>query len=250
MTARHTLSHADALFHGNSQMGSRYDANRGIPFSPVTFVDLGAPVTLDADAFVVAATSTELPNAATITYTFPGSASPIDGAEADGVIATPRNVTAAATHASAVVAMTLLVTGKDENDVVVSELLTIAAGGTSQAATGKKAFKKLTSIAITSAGDATTNTLNMGFGDTLGLPFLLTQKNAVLYLMDGIPQVTGTITPGDTTSPATTTTGDVRGTILPATATNGTRVYGAWMTAIPVADRNDSANSAYGVAQV
>lgn len=246
--ARHTLSHADDLFHGNSQINKKFDSIRGIPLDPVTFIDLGAPVALDADAFVVAATGAELPNATSITYKFPGTASPIDGAESDGVIATPRNVTAAATHATAVLAMTLLVTGKDENGIVLSEELAIAAGGTSQTAAGKKAFKELTSIKITAAGDATTNTLNMGFGDVLGLPFQLTQKNAGIALMDGVPQTTGTLLVGDTAA-ASVTTGDVRGTYAPATATNGTRTYAVWMTNIPTKNQNNSSQSAYGVAQ-
>jgi hypothetical protein len=236
--ARHNLSAADKLFYGQSQIAAKFDSQRGIPLHPVILVDLGAPAALDADALVVAATSTELPNATTITYTFPGSASPIDGARADGILDKPRNITAAATHGSSVVAMTLLVTGKDENGVTLTEQLPISAGGTSQTATGKKAFKTLTSIAITSAGNATTNTLDMGFGDTLGLPYLLKEKNKAIYLMDNVIQTGGTITVADTTDPATTTTGDVRGTILPATACNGSRRY-----------RNDSATSAYGVAQ-
>lgn len=247
--ARHNLSAADKLFFGQSQIAAKHDSIRGIPLHPVTFVDLGSPAALDADAVVVAATSTELPNATTITYTFPGSASPIDGVRADGIIDKPRNITAAATHASAVVAMTLLITGKDENNVTMSEQLSISAGGTSQTATGKKAFKTLTSIAITSAGNATTNTLDMGFGDTLGLPYLLKEKNKAIYLMDNVIQTGGTITVADTTDPATTTTGDVRGTILPATACNGSRRYGVWLIDVPAADRNDSATSAYGVAQ-
>jgi hypothetical protein len=248
MPVRHNITGADQLFFGQSQIGAKFDSKRGIPIHPVTFVDLGAPAALDADALVVAATSTELPNATTITYTFPGSASPIDGARADGVLATPRNITAAATHGSSVVAMTLLVTGKDENNVALTESLSIAATGTSQTATGKKAFKTITSIAITSAGDATTNTLDMGFGDTLGLPYQLTHKNKAIYLMDGVVQTGGTVTAADTNT-ATATTGDVRGTILPGTATNGTRRYGVFMVDVPASERNNSANSAYGVAQ-
>lgn len=247
---RHTLSHADELFHGNSQIAGRYGGLRGIPLKPVLFADLGAPITLDADGLIVAATGTELPDTETVTYTFPhASASPQDGANLTGIMDVPRNITGVVTHAGTTVAMTALVTGTDENGAPMSELITFPATATSIAVAGKKAFKTVTSIAIAAAADAEANTLNMGWGDVLGLPFLLTHKNAVIYMMDGIPQVTGTITAGVTTDPATTTTGDVRGTILPATATNGTRRYAAWITAIPVADRS-GANSAYGVQQI
>jgi hypothetical protein len=247
---RHNLTAADQLFYGNSQTAAKFDSKRGIPMHPVTFVDLGAPITLDADGLVAAATSTELPNATTTTYTYAtGGTSPLDGANQTGVLDKPRNITVAVTHGSSIVAMTILVSGLDENNVAMSELLTITATGTSKTAAGKKAFKKVTSIAITSASDATANTLDLGWGDVLGLQYLLTDKNYVIYLMDGVPQATGTIVAAVTTSPATTTTGDVRGTITPATATNGTRKYAAWMIGVPVADRSDSATSAYGVTQ-
>src|SRR5919109_131701 len=237
MAIRHTISHADQLFYGRSQVAAKFDSKRGIPMNPVTFVDLGAPVTLDADGLVAAATSTELPNASTITYTYAtGGTSPLDGANQTGILDVPRNVTVAVTHGSSVVAMTILVTGKDENNVTMSELLTITATGTSKTAAGKKAFKKVTSIAITSAGDATTNTMDLGWGDVLGLPYQLVDKNYCIYLMDGVPQTSGTIVAAVTTDPATTTTGDVRGTITPATATNGTRKYAAWLTGVPAAD--------------
>lgn len=247
---RHLLTTAEQLFWGNSQHPTRYDGNRGIPINPMTFVDLGAPAALDTTALISAATSTELPNAATITYTFPAaSASPQDGARNDGILATPRNVTAVATHSTSIVAMTMLVTGKDVDGITMSELFTVTATGTSKTVAGKKTFKTITSIAVASASDATANTLSMGFGDVLGLPFLLSQKNAILCFMDGVPQATGTLVAGDTTDPATTTTGDVRGTYTPATATNGTRRYGGWMTAIPVTERYPSASSAYGITQ-
>lgn len=247
---RHNITAADQLFYGQSQTPAKFDSKRGIPMHPVTFVDLGAPLTLDADGLVAAATSTELPNAATKTYTFAtGGTSPLDGANQTGILDKPRNVTVAVTHDTSVVAMTILVTGKDENNVTMSELLTITATGTSKTAAGKKAFKTITSIAITSASDATTNTMDLGWGDVLGLPYFLVDKNYVIYSMDGAVQTSGTLVAAVTTDPATTTTGDVRGTITPATACNGTRKYAAWLISTPVAERNNSANSAYGIQQ-
>ncbi len=243
---RHTLSHADSLYYGNSQNAARFDSQRGIPFHPVTFVDLGAPVTLDADGLIVAATGTELPNAETVTYIFPhASASPQDGANLTGIMDVPRNITGVVTHSTTTVLMTVLVTGTDVDGHAMSELLTFAATATTIAAAGKKAFKTVTSIAITSASDAEANTLNMGWGDVLGLPFALAQKNNVLLVMDGA-LIAATVVAAVTTDPATTTTGDVRGTLVPGTATNGTRRYGAWMLGIPVAERS-GAGSAYGV---
>lgn len=250
--ARHTISHADQLFYGNSKKAAKNNARRGVRFHPATFVDLGAPVALSATALLNAATSTELPNAATITYTFPSAgASPQDGTlGTTGTLDVPRNLTFAASHASAVLAMTIVATGTDENGDTLTETFSIAAGGTAQSATGKKAFKQVTSLAITAAGNATTNTLNGGFGDSLGLPLALADARSALLFIDGVPQTTlGTLTAADTTTPATSSTGDVRGTWLPNTATNGTRRYTALLWNIPVAAEADSASSAFGVRQ-
>lgn len=228
--SRHTISHADRLYHGNSVNPTFEDGQRGVPMDPLVQVDLGAPLTLDVDGLILAATGAELPNAATIVYTpLTGGVSPLDGANQSWVLDVPRNITIATTHGSAVIAMTVLVTGKDKYGSRMVEQLSISAGGTSQAATGKKAFKSVDSIAITAAGNATTNTMNLGWGDVLGLPFKCAGKfDMVSFYMDTTAELaTSTVVAGDDTTPSATT-GDVRGTIVPATATNGTRRYRAW----------------------
>ncbi len=197
-------------------------------------INLGTPATLDADAFIKAATSTELPNAETVTYTpDTNGTSPTDGVgpvvTRNGVdyweLDVPRNITAAATHGSSVVAMTIVVTGLDvyENDVV--ESLSIAATGTSQTAAGLKAFKWVRSIAITAAGNAEANTLNMGFGDVLGLPVFIPSAACILKeLEDGAAASAGTGVAGSQSAP-TATTGDVRGTYDPNSACNGSKNF-------------------------
>lgn len=248
----HTISHADQLFYGNSRKAKLRNSKRGIRFHPATFIDLGVPVAIVTDALIKAATSTEMPNAATKTYTFPSAAaSPQDGSlGATGTLDVPRNLVVTMTHSTSVVACTVLITGTDEYGDTMSELFTITATGTTKTATGKKAFKQITTVAITSAGDATTNTCNIGFGDSLGLPYFLTAVANAILMIDGVPQTTvGTLTPAVTTSPATTTTGDVRGTWLPNSATDATRRYSLLMWNIPTAVQENSASSAFGVAQ-
>jgi hypothetical protein len=248
--AQHKISNADVLTWGAAYLPGHNSSKPGAVMSPVYYHTVGAPLTLDADGLVLAATSAELPNATTITYTFAtqGGASPLDGANPTGVLDIARNLTIAVTHATSVVAMTILVTGKDLYGQVMTELLSIAATGTSQAATGAKAFKSITTIAITSAGNATTNTMNMGWGDVLGLPYYISSKNQVIHLMDGVPQTSGTVVVGITAT-ATATTGDVRGTVTPATATNGTRTFAFWLTGLANSSPNQSAQSVFGVAQ-
>ena len=233
--AKHHLTHASQLYYGGGYHAGIWNDNRrnGAEITPIVKVDLGAPITLDVNGLVVAATSTELPDTETVTYTFAtdGGASPLDGANTDGVLDAPRNVTSVTSHGSSVVAMTILVTGTDTYNEVMSELLTVPATGTSQAVAGTKAFKTVTSIAITAAADAEANTLNMGWGDVLGLPYNLEGEYDVLaqYADTTEEKLASVWAAADATDPATTTTDDVRGTVDPNTACDGSVNYIVWM---------------------
>lgn len=241
--AKHNISRASELFFGDGVNSVSYARNGrpGAPINPLTKVSLGSPVTLDADGIIAAATSTELPNAATITYTgATDGTSPMDGAIAapstvflNGAnvlvyaLDVPRNITVAVTHATSVVAMTIVVSGYDEYGVPMSESLSITATGTSKSAAGLKAFKYVYSIALTSAGDSTTNTLNLGWGDVLGLPYKLPALSDFFtngtYFNEVLEATAPTVVKGDATT-ATTTTGDVRGTVDLNSAMNGSAV--------------------------
>ena len=218
---------------GDGYYAGRYGRNerRGALMVPITKIDLGSPIVADTNGLVLAATSTELPNNETVTYTFPGSASPLDAANTDGVLDFPRNVTAVTSHGSSVVAMTILVTGTDEYGEVMSELLTVTATGTSKVTDTLKAFKTVTSIAIASSSDAEANTLNMGFGDVLGIPYKLEGEYDVLaFYADAVEEKLASVfVAADATSPATTTTNDVRGTVDPDTTLDGTVNLVLWM---------------------
>jgi len=241
--SKHLISRASQLYFGDAVNPGSYARNEraGVPINPLTKVSLGSPVVLDADGIVAAATSTELPNATTITYTgATDGTSPMDGAIAapssvflNGAstlvytLDVPRNVTVAVTHGSSVVAMTILVSGYDEYGMPMSELLTITATGTSKTAAGTKAFKYIESIALTSAGDSTTNTLNLGYGDVLGLPYALPAKSDFLTngtFFNEVLESTAPTVVAAVTSTATTTTGDVRGTVALNSASDGSAV--------------------------
>jgi hypothetical protein len=222
----HTFSHADQLFAGkpyNPKTGKR-----GLPVTPFVQVDLGAPITLDVNGLIVAATSTELPDTETVTYT-PANAgsSPVDGANQTWVLDVPRNITSVTTHSTSIVAMTIVVTGKDEYGVPVQETLSVTATGTSKVVDSLKTFKSVDSIAITAAGDAEANTLNMGWGDVLGLPWALAgEYDMIVFYADSTQELaSATVLGADATDPATTTTNDVRGTVVPNTATDGSVNY-------------------------
>ena len=133
----------------------------------------------------------------------------------------PRNITSTVTHGSSVVAMTIDVHGYDEYGDAMSETITVAATGTSQADAGLKAFKYVKQIDLIAAGNAEANTVNVGFGDVLGLPFFLPDVGYVLAeLEDGAAPTAGTVVAGATAAP-TATTGDVRGTYDPNSAADG-----------------------------
>ena len=241
--AKHSISRAAELYFGDAYNAVAFANNgrAGVPINPITKVSLGSPVTLDADGIIAAATSTELPNAETVTYTgATDGTSPMDGAIAapstvfmNGanktvyVLDVPRNITVAVTHGSSVVAMTILVSGYDQYKMPMSELLTITATGTSKTAAGTKAFKYVESIDLISAGNAETNTLNLGWGDVLGLPYALAAKSDFFTngtFFNEVLESTAPTVVAAVTSAATTTTGDVRGTVDLNSAMDGSAV--------------------------
>lgn len=208
-----------------------------MPALGTEFYSLGTPAVADADALVKAATSTELPDTETVTYT-PATAgtSPLDSALAttatsivvngeavsvwdvrDGATY-GRNLVSVMTHSSAVVATTIVISGYDYTYQAMSELHTITAGTTSKTATGTKAFAYVTSIAITAAADSEANTLNLGTGSKLGLPYRCEKiGHVVAASLAGAQELinvasNATVVAAVATT-ATTSTGDVRGTI-------------------------------------
>lgn len=246
MSTKQMVATADQAFAGRAYDSGLYGVikSKGRPIEFLTKVDLGTPVIAVADALIKAATSTEMPNAATKTYV-PGTVdSPldsaslpstttiqtVDGAKLVWVLDVPRNLTAAVTHGSSVVACTITVTGYDQYRAKMVKTMAIAATGTSQAGVTAAAFKYIASIAITSAGNATTNTCNIGFGDVLGLPYVLAEKSDLLQAwFDDAVESSHTVVAAVTTSPATATTGDVRGTIDFNGTLNGSKKCKVWM---------------------
>lgn len=129
-------------------------------FAPVVRIDLGAPNVADADGV-----------SASQTVTGAGTAFLLNGALADASgdfveFDVPRNVVAAWTNTAV-----LTITGKDEYNNTVVET---SASGTSH--TGKKAFKKITSVTTS----ATVTSATIGTGDVLGLPVYVEKVGQIL----------------------------------------------------------------------
>lgn len=116
--------------------------------------------------------------------------------------------------------ITFLVKGYDQYNYAMSEAIT---GANATIATGKKAFKSV--VSITPSGSVAT-TVIAGTSDVFGLPCVLADID---YIINAKWDATlaanaGTAVAADATSPATTTTGDVRGTFAQSgNASNGSR---------------------------
>lgn len=113
-------------------------------------------------------------------------------------------------------ARAVTVTGYDYYGQLMSEVITVSVAATP--VNGKKAFYQILSASI--AGSATAVTI--GTTDVLGLPVRVFNVSYVASVKSNntLAQDAGTFVAADTAT-ATTTTGDVRGTYAPATASNG-----------------------------
>lgn len=132
------------------------------------------------------------------------------------VLDTPRNVTVTAAGANTA---TAIVVGYDQYGQRMTE--NYAAPSTSTVA-GNKAFKEIISITFSATPGSN---VSAGFGDKLGLPVRVTDAGYIISVKWAgvLANDAGTFVAAVTTDPATGSTGDVRGTYVPSSASNGTR---------------------------
>lgn len=164
----------------------------------------------------------------------------ITGTLASGGVATldvPRNVRI--TSSGADTTQTATVYGTDVYGISMTE--TIAFGGAATVS-GLKAFKTVTRVAISAllAGNA-----SVGTGDVFGLPYVSASRNYVLTAYNGAFVTTGTFVAAVTTSPATATTGDIRGTYAVPSASDGSKILTLWIYIVD----EDTKAGLYGVTQ-
>lgn len=124
------------------------------------------------------------------------------------------------TATAAAVTGLITVRGFDVHSQAMSEAINVS---TTTAGTfyGKKAFKYIASV--TPGYTDATGSYSVGTGDTFGLPIRMDRSEYLSFSWNGINKInqTGFIA-AVTTSPATATTGDVRGTLQVSGAGNGT----------------------------
>jgi hypothetical protein len=129
-----------------------------------------------------------------------------------GVLDVPRNVVAAWTGTAI-----LTIVGTDYWGQPQTE-----ASPSGTAHTGKKAFSTITSFSF----NATVTAATVGTGAKLGLPFAVRSGDIFATTFNDAADAV-TLVAADGTSPATTTTGDVRGTVTATAALNGSSFYAA-----------------------
>ena len=137
---------------------------------------------------------------------------------AGAAVVTTAGTPTGLTYTLGVAPVTVTVTGYDLYGQPMSEAITSSAA-VSTAVNGKKAFFQVVSIAVSGA---TGTALTVGTTDILGLPVRVFNVAYVASVKtnNALAQDTGTFVVADTAT-ATTTTGDVRGTYVPGTASNG-----------------------------
>jgi len=150
--------------------------------------------------------------------------------------------------AGTAVSRTLTVTGYDVYGQAMSEAITTGTTEEIQVA-GQKAFYQIASATL--SGDPAVDT-SLGTTDILGIPVRVTNAGYVgtVGWNNTLARDAGTFAAADTTSPATTTTNDVRGTYKPSSATDGAKrlVMGVLLPALAVGP-NATRNGALGVTQ-
>lgn len=165
----------------------------------------------------------------------------LNGSLVSGGVATldmPRNVQVVSTSANDTT-LTSTITGTDAYGITLVETITYT--GTT-AAQGLKAFKTVTNVAVSAS---TAGTVSAGPGDVFGSPYYFANSGSIQGFWDATwNSGSATITAG-TTATATATTGDVRGTYKPATASNGTRSLTLWI----YIEDPDTNSGLYGVDQ-
>lgn len=165
----------------------------------------------------------------------------ITGTLASGGVATldvPRNVRITSSSASDT-AVTATVYGTDTYGISMTETITFGGAAT---VSGAKAFKTVTRVAISAimVGNA-----SVGTGDVFGLPYVSASRNYVLTAYNGAFVTTGTFVAAVTTSPATATTGDIRGTYAVPSASDGSKILTLWIYIVD----DDTKAGLYGVTQ-
>lgn len=217
---------SDDLYLGSVKLGSLFsasDANPTMqigagPLGRVAFMNL-VPLALAANNLVTTAAPTSA-TAMTLTAGTGITTSIAPSGTGATVYVLDVNRAISITSAGDLSAVGFLVTGFDRYGVQMSQLVT---GPNATTVNSTKAFKSILSV-VPNATSATTCTI--GTADVFGFQYRLVDVGYIVSAKWAgvLAQNAGSAVAGVTTDPATTTTGDVRGTFAQAgAASNGSR---------------------------
>jgi hypothetical protein len=244
---------SDDLFLGAAEtyMGVNTNSNLGDPapmdlgVGPVGRIYVWDAVPLTKNAANIAAASAY---SSAITLTAGTGVTSV--IRADGVTALQVDVPRALSvtiGAGTITNRNVTITGYDYYGQAMSEVI---ATGTTQSTTvnGKKAFYQITAATVSGAVGAT---ISIGTTDIFGCPVRFSNKGYLARVGwdNTLAEDAATVVVADATT-ATTTTGDVRGTVVPSSAADGSKrlVVAVLLTAIQCGP-NSTRAGALGVTQ-
>jgi hypothetical protein len=137
-----------------------------------------------------------------------------------------RNVSVTLQTGGVATAVNFLVVGYDLWHMLMTELITSPATTSATTTYGQKAFKFIQSVTPTSASTGG-NSYSVGIGDTFGMPLRADEwEQTEIYWAGTASANSAGFSTAVTTTPATNTTGDVRGTVQVGAAGRGTAITG------------------------
>lgn len=244
---------SDDLFLGPAQtyMGTNSNSNLGDP-SPMDLGvgPLGRIYVWDSVPLTKGAANIAAASAYTAAITLTAGTGVTSVLRPDGVTVLQVDVPRALSitiGAGTITNRNVTITGYDYYGQSMSEVI---ATGTTQSTTieGKKAFYQIVSASVSGSVGAT---VSIGTADIFGSPVKFANKGYIARCgWNGVlAEDAATVVVGDATT-ATTTTGDVRGTVAPSSAADGSKrlVVGLLLTAIQVGP-NATRAGALGVNQ-
>jgi hypothetical protein len=214
ISASQSVGAGNLFISGNSGLGDPSPMDLGVGPVGRSYVFDVIPQTLQAANIAASQTPAA---AGALTLTAGTSAKSVVRSDGSTVIQLDCPRAVSVTLVTGGTARAYTVSGYDYYGQAMTEVITSVAAATTA---GKKAFYQISSI-VGAAGGSTT-ALTFGTTDVIGLPIRVVDAGYVLHVGYGnaLARNAGTFVAADTTT-ATSSTGDVRGTYTPATATNG-----------------------------
>jgi hypothetical protein len=209
-----TVTSTTLTFSGDGTLGDPSPMDLGVgPLGRVYVWDC-VPQTLQTANIAASQTAS---GAGAITLTAGTSAKSV--VRADGQTVIQLNTPRALQVNTSTTARTVTISGYDYFGQAMTEAITVATAGTAKS--GKKAFYQIVSATISGSATAVT----IGTTDILGLPVRVIDAGYVVKVgwNNTLAQDAGTFVVADMTNPATSTTGDVRGTYTPSSASDGSK---------------------------